>query len=192
MVEVEFKASLEGTDLEELERRLAALGFVPCGSARERDLYFNGAGRDFRRTDEALRLRVRTSLPGGEEESLLTYKGPKLDRLSSARLELETGVSSGGTAGEILRALGFVPAVAVSKVRRLLRLDDATVCLDEVEGLGSFIELETLVPSDSGREAAEARLLALLDSLGVPRAGLTRLSYLELLLLRKAGEGGKV
>ena len=87
MLEAELKASLEGLSPEDLASRALALGFVPGEQLRERDVYFNGDHRDFRRTDEALRLRSVRALPDGAWETLLTYKGPKLDQVSNARTE---------------------------------------------------------------------------------------------------------
>ena len=76
----------------------------------------------------------------------------------------------------------------MEKLRREYRLDDVTLCLDEVTGLGAYLELETLAPSEEDREAAVNRLLTLLDRLGVSRDRLTRHSYLELLAARGGGD----
>ena len=188
MLEAEIKASLAGLSTETLLEQAGSMGFRPAAQLRETDMYFNGNDRDFRRTDEALRLRRVQALPDGTEESLLTYKGPKLDRVSSARTEYETAVADGETAGKLLEALGYRPAFTVEKLRREYRLDDVTLCLDEVTGLGAYLELETLAPSEEDREDAVNRLLTLLDRLGVSRDRLTRHSYLELLAARGGGK----
>jgi adenylate cyclase class 2 len=188
VLEAELKASLGDMSVEALLDRALARGFAPEGAVRERDVYFNGAGRDFRRTDEALRLRSVRRLPDGPRESLLTYKGPKLDQVSNARTEYETAVSDGETAEKLLEALGYRPLAVVDKVRRTYRMEDVTLCLDEVEGLGGFLELEILVPAEEGREEAVCRLLALLDGLGISRDRLSRRSYLELLAGKARGE----
>lgn len=182
MLEAELKASLGDLAAEELAGRAMALGFVPGEQVRERDLYFNGAERDFRRTDEALRLRQVQRLPDGPQESLVTYKGPKLDQVSNARTEYETGVSDGETAARLLEALGYRPFATVEKLRRTYRRGEVTLCLDKVTDLGDFLELEILASGEEEREAAVARLLALLEELGVPRDRLSRRSYLELLI----------
>lgn len=188
MLEAEIKASLAGLSTETLLEQAGSMGFRPAAQLRETDMYFNGNDRDFRRTDEALRLRRVQTLPDGTEESLLTYKGPKLDRVSSARTEYETAVADGETAGKLLEALGYRPAFTVEKLRREYRLDDVTLCLDEVTGLGAYLELETLAPSEEDRETAVNQLLTLLDRLGVSRDRLTRHSYLELLAARGGGD----
>lgn len=186
MLEAEIKASLDGISVGELLEQATALGFRPVRQLRETDIYFNGNDRDFRRTDEALRLRRARMLPDGQEESLLTYKGPKLDQVSSARTEYETAVADGETGGKLLEALGYRPAFTVDKVRREYSMEDVTLCLDEVTGLGNYVELETLAPAEAERENAVKKLLELLDQLGISRERLTRHSYLELLV--KAGK----
>jgi len=173
MLEAELKASLGCLTAEEL--------------VRETDVYFNGTDRDFRRTDEALRLRSVRRLPDGPRKSLMTYKGPKVDRVSNARTEYETAVSDSDTAQQLLEALGYRPLAVVDKVRRTYRLGEVTLCLDEVTDLGSFLELELLVPGEAQRAAAVARLLALLEALGVSRERLSRRSYLELLAEKRQG-----
>lgn len=186
MLEAELKASLGGLTAEEVADRAVLLGFLPEARVQETDIYFNGKERDFRRTDEALRLRSVVLLDG-TRKSLVTYKGPKLDSVSNARTEYETGVSDGETAQKLLEALGYRPLAVVDKVRQTYRLGEVTLCLDEVTDLGGFLELELLVPGEEQREAAVARLLALLEALGISRERLSRRSYLELLAEKRQG-----
>ena len=90
-------------------------------------------------------------------------------------------------AQKLLEALGYRPLAVVDKVRRTYRLGEVTLCLDEVTDLGGFLELELLVPGEEQREAAVARLLALLEALGISRERLSRRSYLELLAEKRQG-----
>ena len=186
MTEVELKAALTAELMAALPERLAGLGFVPDEDVRERDLYFNAPHRDFRETDEALRLRT---VSGSRQETVITYKGAKTDHRSNTRLEYETALGEGETARAILLALGFSPVLTVSKHRRTFRRGDVTACLDQVEGLGSFLELEHLLQDESGRDSAVDELLALLGRLGVERQSLERRSYLELLLTARMRSG---
>lgn len=55
MIEVEVKLAL--TDSKRVEQKLRKDGFVLQKVVRETDTYFNGVDRDFRKTDEALRVR---------------------------------------------------------------------------------------------------------------------------------------
>lgn len=156
---------------------LAAWG-ARFGPARlEEDLYFNAPDRDFARTDEALRLR-RT----GRRNSL-TYKGPKLDAETKTRLEVVVRLADGSRdAARLLAGLGYRPVAKVIKRRRVCRFKRGAfrveASLDEVRGLGLFVELEILAPP-SKRRAATALLLDTARALGL--SGSERRSYLELL-----------
>lgn len=195
MLEVEIKAALSGLTRELISDRAVKLGFVHSRTLKETDLYFNGNDRDFRHTDEALRLRncqhiKPGSTAGSPSETLITYKGPKLDKASNSRMEHEAGISDYNTAKALLSALGYVPMFTVEKTRYEFtaifseQKQHITLCLDTVTGLGDYMELETLVDTEAEREAATDLLFSILDKLGVSRENMTRKSYLELLFLK--------
>lgn len=144
MIESEIKVSLEGIKMEELIGRITRFGFTKKEKKREIDIYYNGTGEhDFRKTDEALRIRkvemldgekqesIGTEIPGAgdkdgkdtlgmaedEDRSFITYKGPKMDAGTMTRQELQTGVENGDTADAIVKALGFSPVFTVDKTR---------------------------------------------------------------------------
>lgn len=183
MLEVELKAALLPEQADVLPNVLAALHFAEQAAVQETDIYFNAPDRDFRKTDEALRLRTVITLPEGTAQTLVTYKGAKLDKTSSTRRELETAVENFETMRSLFCALGYHPVFTVTKKRRSFTCGAKTVCLDRVDGLGDFMELESVLPDGADRETAVQELLALLDTLGVSREALTRKSYLELLMV---------
>jgi len=185
VLEIEMKASLAGVDPERLSAAAERLGFVPDYACREEDTYYNGIDRDFRETDEALRVRSHTQ--DGRVEACVTYKGPKQDARSQTRTELESGAASPETMRTILERLGFRKVLEVRKNRRGFCRSGMNLCLDEVDGLGRFLELEIVAPDGTEgaqREALLERRFTVLDELGVPRENLTRSSYLELLMAR--------
>jgi len=153
---------------------------------REIDRYFNAPDRDFRRTDEALRIRQCGS------RNTLTYKGPKIDPLSKTRREIEVPLADGRraaqSAAKLLTALGYRAVGTVVKRRRVYRLRregfGVEISLDDVAGLGRFVELEIRAEERRMRKARNA-LLRASGELGLRRP--ERRSYLELLLLRKSG-----
>ena len=143
------------------------------------DTYFAHPCRDFKQTDEALRIRVRRF--NGHFEAFLTYKGPKLDQRSKTRLELEVPITDPDEYERILNALGFKEVLTVSKVREKYYYDrKIVIALDEVEGLGKFIEVETLVEDETDVEEAVEKIREIMEALGVRR--FERRSYLELVL----------
>jgi adenylate cyclase class 2 len=184
MLEVEMKFHVD--DLKALADRLAQSSVEEPTVRRDSDQYFNAPDRDFAQTDEALRIR-RTG-----DGNFVTYKGPKRDALTKTRTEIEVPLGDGDAAAEgfaqILVKLGYRPVAIVRKTRRVLHLErggfQVQVCLDEVDGLGHFAELEIVAPEDRF-EAARAVLLDLASELGLTRS--ERRSYLQLLLEKSGG-----
>ncbi len=141
MWEVEQKFWL--SEKESVLRLLGTLGAVVRPTLVQDDTYFAHPSRDFRSTDEA--LRIRRQAEGDAETTWLTYKGPRLPGPAKTRRELETPLAGphAETLAETLTALGFVAVATVHKVRESYRLSIAPwqflVCLDQVRGLGTFL-----------------------------------------------------
>ena len=177
MLEVEAKIRVH--DLTAVQMRLKQLGAKDSGKIQERDVYFNAPHRDFGTTDEA--LRIRYSQPG---TAALTYKGPKVAGFAAkARIELTVSIGPAHSMEEILEKLGFMRVAEVRKVRYYYSLPDASVALDQVDGLGTFVEIEAsaeLVP-----EEASATVDRTVKKLGIAGEYIT-LSYLEMLLVKTA------
>jgi adenylate cyclase class 2 len=184
MLEVEQKFRVDNAAA--LAARLSELG-VRLGEAQlQIDRYFNHPARDFGETDEALRIRQ------AGQKNYVTYKGPKLDSTTKTRREIDCAVGDqeeeAWKFATLLEALGFKPVAEVRKQRRTasMKRHDVTVtlALDEVEGLGSFVELECVL---SGRDPLENAKTKAAIALLATELGLTqneRKSYLELLLQR--------
>jgi len=166
-------------------RRLSDLGADRIGRVVQADTYYDAPHRAFAETDEALRLRreERADGDGGGEDGegvRLTYKGPLVDDASKTRAEFETGVDDGEAAADILGELGFEPAAVVEKERERFRLEGYAVALDDVSGLGEFVEVERAAAAadvDAVREGA----VAVLERLGLDPDDAVRTSYLGLL-----------
>lgn len=177
MIEVEVKARCDP----EVADKILEMGAVLKGTEHHQDVYFNSPNRDFRRTDEALRIRIK------EEGAHLTYKGPKLDSLTKSRLELTVKLDNPLAMEKILVELGFRPSGEVRKRRTKYTFGDITFALDDVEGLGSFLEIETLAEDDWADE--QERVLEILRLLGLGES--IRKSYLELLEEQRQKDGVK-
>ncbi len=182
MVEVEIKIKIDSK--EKLQMDLVALGFTKDKLLSEIDHYYNGVSRDFRKSHEALRLRLVEELIDGEVSSKsvqMTYKGPKLDSVSMSRVEHEVSVSSFETMDAILLSLGYKAVMPVIKLRQEYVFQDVTACVDSVDGLGDFLELETIVEDDSLRENALTKIYDILGKLGYSIEETTTTSYLSML-----------
>lgn len=179
MIEVEIK--LPVNDKERIEQKLRQQGFEARELVKESDIYFNSEERDFNKSDEALRIRHIKNLSTGEDSSVLTYKGPKLDTVSMTRRELETGIEDAEICKEILVSLGYSKQFPVVKSRQHYCLDNMTACVDQVEGLGDFLELEVIVAGEKDKEAALIKIENVLNQLGHDMSETTRRSYLSML-----------
>lgn len=87
-----------------------------------------------------------------------------------ACLEHETEVADREQMHQAVLSMGFYPTVRIVKTRRTGRLDDVTICVDEVEHVGVFVEFERTAPSQEDGSAVQAELDALARSLGVALA----------------------
>lgn len=169
MLEVEQKFR---ADLGRVREELLRLGASPVEAKEEVDVYFQHPCRDFAKTDEA--LRVRRS--GGDVE--VTYKGPRMRSSAKARLELT--VSADGDVEAVLEALGFRKVAVIKKRREYYSYGSLTISLDDVEGLGQFVEIEAVASSEASLKEAEAEVSALAERLGL--AERVDATYLELYL----------
>lgn len=77
----------------------------------------------------------------------------------------------------------FKTDVTVSKIRELYIYNNTRIHLDKVQGLGSFIELETLVVS--GLKDAEQRFKKMIKTLNLTPENQIRSSYRDLLIKKK-------
>jgi len=175
---IEFEVKARVPDPAALLRELGG----PERVEEHADLYLAHPARDFAATDEALRLSSR----GGRSD--ITYKGPKLDAGSKARREIVVPVPDAAAARAMLEALGFRAVREVRKTRRLFRAEGFEVALDEVPGLGTYVELERVLPEGADRAPVEREALALLARWGIRET--ERRSYLELLLARESDAAG--
>ncbi|HJH29726.1 MAG TPA: class IV adenylate cyclase [Methanosarcinaceae archaeon] len=172
MIEIEVKAR---ADHERIGELITGLGARAIGVEHHCDTYYNAPHRDFSITDEALRIRIVNG------RAVLTYKGKKLDAVSKTREEFETDVDA-TIMRNILLSLGFVESGVVKKTRAVFEFENFTICLDSVDGLGEFIEVETMVESESDVELHRARVFGFMEKLGIGQGDSIRVSYLEMLI----------
>ena len=188
----------------EMEERLLEIGFTRIRQVREEDCYFDRADGQIRDRGEALRVRKVTVIGPGrpasgqpipgqsasgqskqnrpEPESVITFKGKRLDTVSKSRRGLETAVGDAGTAMEIFEAIGFCPvSPMVVKTRTEYEKGRMNACLDHIDGLGDFLELEIVVEREEEKDAATGEITDVLARIGYSVSDSIRTSYLGLL-----------
>jgi len=175
-VEVKFRA-----DHAAVRPRVQARG-RHVDTVVQRDTYYDAPHRSFAETDEALRVR-REEHEGGAETQL-TYKGPLVDEVSKTREEAETAVGDPEALATALERLGFEPAATVEKRRERYAVDGYTVVLDDVSGVGQFVEIER---ESEELEAAREGAFELARELGFEPENGIRESYLGMVLADEEG-----
>src|SRR5689334_11076899 len=148
-VNVELKA--RDPNPEVTTARCLNLGAVDQGTLRQTDTYFY-----------ARRGRLKLRSQEGDGSELIAYRRPDAaDASESTYVRAQASES-------VLEALGAAldTTVVVSKRRRLFLWDGVRIHLDEVEGLGSFIEFEAVLPEAGELETARAKVARLRSELG--------------------------
>ena len=113
-------------------------------------------------------MRVRDVLnpeTGELQRSLMTLKIEGQTKLASD--EYEFVVDDGNTARQMLTALGWQEIVTVDKVRLESKTKDYTICIDEVAGLGLFIELEVLTEDSADVKNIQQQMCNFLKNLDI-------------------------
>ncbi len=148
--------------------RCVALGAVDQGVLEQRDTYFGA---------HVGRLKLREASEGAE---LIAYRRPDGTEATESAYLLAR-VSDAGSLTEALdAALGTV--VVVAKRRRLFLWEGVRIHLDDVEGLGAFIEFEGVLPDAGDAEAAHAKVARLRTELQISDEQLVSVGYADLLM----------
>lgn len=170
----EIEAKVKVSRLAPVREKLKSLGATFKEVEQEENLIFDREPGTWKTKDTVLRLRK------GNRVSL-TYKGPQEKGPLKIRPEYQVDVSDFAMMKRILDALGFQCVFTYLKRREDYAYKGCAVSLDEVEGLGTFVEVEG--PS-------EGQVLTVLKELGFGQKEAIKDSYVKLLLLK--GKKGKM
>jgi adenylate cyclase class 2 len=158
--EIEVKYRI--VDLDALVRALESRRVALSSPLRQDDQAYAPAGWSYGMSRIGVpfaRLRTQGS------RHMFTVKKPVDNVL--ACIEHESEVTDRGQMHEALLVMGWVATVRIAKQRRTGRWGTASVCVDEVEELGAFIELERMAAPAEPGELVQTELDALVRSLGV-------------------------
>ena len=163
---IEIKAHVR--DFDEIRRRAEQLSNTPVEVIPQEDTFFNvSQGR--------LKLRVLSENKG----QLIYYT--RADQDGPKRSDYHISLISDPENLKQVLELAYGIRGIVRKTRYLYLVDQTRVHLDEVEGLGQFMELEVVM--QEGQSDAEGQLIAegLMAVLGVERSDLLEGAYMDLL-----------
>ena len=160
MREIEVKYRVE--DLEVLIVALKSRGIELSEPVFQDDQAYAPAGWHFGDSKLGVAfLRLRT-VAG---RHYFTLKQPADN--AQACLEYETQVADRQAMHEAAIHMGYRPTVRIAKTRRVANVEDCSLCVDDVEGVGAFLELERMAPDEADSRTVQADLIAFVSSLDI-------------------------
>ena len=168
---VEIKARV--SDPNTMRRRVEAIADGPAVLLEQEDTFFG--------CPEG-RLKLRRFGDGAAE--LISYRredtrGPRESDFLKAPV-----VDSDAVAAVLCAALGVLGRVR--KRRTLYLVGPTRIHLDEVEGLGSFLELEVVLREDQSTSDGERIARELMATLGIADEDLVDMAYVDLIQARSS------
>lgn len=156
--EIEVKAKIK--DLGSVRSTLENLGCVFSDSVTQDDIYFVNFDDDFSVfKTKANFLRIRKT----RGKIIFTLKQPQSNELDCIEKEFE--ISDEQQCREAIEIMGYHEVVRVSKTRARCSYNGIEISLDDVQGLGAFIEVERITDEDANKVQDE--LFTFLQTLGV-------------------------
>jgi len=178
MREIEVKARLTKPD--QTKKALAKLGIKFNKPDRQVDLIYSEIDWDFGQFTTGRNI-VRIRQQSGR--TLLTLKRAMTNDQDS--LEHELAIADPQEMARILKLMGYQLRVKLKKYRQKARYKNIEICLDEVDQLGSFIELERLADDHAEAAKIQTELFTFLKTLGIKDEEREKRGYDTLMWLKK-------
>jgi len=163
---IEIKARVE--DPAGLRVLIESLSDKPCEVIHQEDTFFDSPRGRFK-------LRVLSP----ESGQLIYYERADLPGPKRSDYFISSTDDPESLKTVMARALGV--RGVVRKVRRLYFSGNTRIHLDEVEGLGCFLELEVVLEPGQSAGQGQAIAASLIDSLGIEPGDLIEGAYLDLI-----------
>lgn len=161
MREIEIKAKV--ADKQALLGSITRSGIQLSSPIKQHDVVYGQAGV----ADNApgsIWLRIRTE---NDTKTIFTLKQQYAGGLDS--IEHETEVSDANELASIISVLGFTLYSDLTKTRQKAKFNNIEICVDEIEGLGVYVESEQLADESADGDAVVEALWAELEKFGVQR-----------------------
>lgn len=188
MTNFEFKARLH--DMQHVKAALLTRAANFAGVLQQTDTYFHVSGGRLK-LREIVYESLTASAPKRAENQLIFYQRPDHAAVKRSDYHLAP-IGDAVTLREVLAlALGVRVIVKKRRTLYLLPLENGgsiRIHLDQVEGLGDFVEVEAVAPADEFSAAAEAGAQDLLQAFHITENELISGSYADLLLATPSGE----
>lgn len=146
------------------------------------DTYFDAPERSF--MAEGHELRLRSVETADSVRHVLTFKAPAVDEASGSKPEHETAVADRDATHQIMLGLGYSVAIKFTKNCENFEFSDSKydmlatlVTIPELDG--TFLELETIVPSVTEASDALHAVRQVLATLGIAEDDFTSELYTD-------------
>ena len=166
MQNIELKARYG--DFDRARQCVQQEGGRKIGTMHQRDVYFY-----------VPRGRLKLRIIDGAEGQLIFYH--REDQVGPRRSDFD--IAPCDNPAQLERVLGVALGVrlTVVKQRELHLIDNVRVHLDEVEGLGRFLEFEAVLDAQRDTAAEQRKLQRYLELFGIAETDLVPVSYADLL-----------
>ncbi len=162
--EIEVKAKV--SSFQSVREQLEKLGCIFSEPIRQEDDVFVNFDGDFTQLKLGENfLRIRRENKVGKTRILFTLKQSQTNELDC--IEKETEITDAEQFEGALILMGYHKAISVHKNRVKTKYKDMEICLDEVDHLGSFIEVEKITEGEG--DTVQEELFNFLETLGVKR-----------------------
>lgn len=163
MREIEIK--LKVNNVTKLQKQLKTKGCVLFAPISQHDVYYSKGGieewENAKEGDVMPRIRYLGSIAEFNVKQQRSSEGDNI--------EYETKVKDPEAIHNILLLFGYKPEIEVIKTRRKGKLGEYEICLDTVEKLGDYVELEKLTNDNADPQKIREELFTALESLGLSR-----------------------
>jgi predicted adenylyl cyclase CyaB len=163
---IEIKARVQ--DFNGLKQRSALLSDTPCQVISQEDTFFNCPQG---------RMKLRTL--GPQHGQLVYYV--RQDITGPKHSEYKIFETNDPASLKIILTEAFGIRGVISKVRYLYLVGQTRIHLDDVKGLGTFMELEVVLRPDQSDAEGQALAENLMRQLGIQQGDLIEGAYIDLL-----------
>jgi len=159
MNEIEVKVKLE--DPTNLKNKLEKLGCKLSEPVTQKDtIFLSKEMKEYKIVEGTIILRLREQ----NGKTIFTMKQQKKNALESK--EHESIVENSSEIAAILDVLGYQPLIRVNKTRIKSKYEDYNLCIDHVENLGHFAEVELITEKENSTEL-QNEMMNFLKELGI-------------------------
>jgi adenylate cyclase class 2 len=192
VIEIELKCELSPQLVKKVREKVRGMAFE--GTTRNHDVYYDTPTWELLRRAVFLRVRnhqqveVKFSEDSAPVHGLVKERIFPLDSSSSAAGQMHTLLTyflptwiPAPSFEEAIHANGLIEFVCIDNTRKAYAGEQIRLSIDQVEGLGDFLEVETHCEEEAETGEAQARLQAFVSDLQVQHINV---GYVELWLAR--------